>query len=104
MAVGRVRSIAFLRRNVNHQRQGVLLDSLGKDVQSMSWPGPRTNITPSRALRTAQHLYVEYRGGGRERYDYAADPYETRNVLAGGGDAAAASLAAQLSGQLAALG
>jgi arylsulfatase A-like enzyme len=88
----------------NHQRTGVLLESLSNRVQSMSWPGPRTEITPYRALRTAQYLYVEYRGGGRELYDYAADPYETRNLLAGGGDAAAGSLAAQLSGQLAALG
>lgn len=88
----------------NYQRKGVLLESLSNRVQSMSWPGPRTEITPYRALRTSQHLYVEYRGGGRELYDYAADPYETRNLLAGGGDAAAASLAAQLSGQLAAIG
>lgn len=87
----------------NHQRTGVLLESLSKNVQSMSWPGPRTSIARYRALRTAQYLYVEYRGGGKELYDYDADPYETRNLLAGGGDAAAASLAAQLSSQLAGL-
>lgn len=87
-----------------HQRQGVLLESLGKDLQSMNWPGPRTTVTPYRALRTAQYLYVEYQGGGRELYDYAADPYELRNLLANGGDAAATNLAATLSSQLAAIG
>lgn len=88
----------------NHQRDGVLLESLSKRVQSMSWPGPRTGIPPFRALRTAQHLYVEFRGGGRELYDYAADPYETQNLLAGGGDAAAAALAVGFATRLAAIG
>ncbi|MFT4039454.1 MAG: sulfatase-like hydrolase/transferase [Thermomicrobiales bacterium] len=87
-----------------HNRSGALLESLSKSVDSMNWPGPRTSITPYRAVRTAQHLYVEYRGSGRELYDYAADPYELQNLLAHGGDATAAALGAQLSGLLQSLG
>lgn len=32
------------------------------------------------ALRTDEHLYVEYETGERELYDLGTDPHELRNV------------------------
>ncbi len=85
----------------NHDRDAMLLESLSSSVQSMDWPGPRTAIPRYSALRTASNLYVEYQGGERELYDYAADPYETDNLLAGTPTQSASETAAELSARLA---
>jgi arylsulfatase A-like enzyme len=50
---------------------------------------PRPNPNPGKiidfvALRTIDHLYVEYSSGECELYDYRTDPYELENQLAGG--------------------
>jgi N-acetylglucosamine-6-sulfatase len=42
--------------------------------------GPFARLVPNyRAVRTAKHLYVEYRTGDRELYDLGDDPYELRS-------------------------
>jgi N-acetylglucosamine-6-sulfatase len=44
---------------------------------SEEWGRPRM-----KALRTEEHLYVEYETGERELYDLEEDPYELRNLYA----------------------
>jgi arylsulfatase A-like enzyme len=86
-----------------HQRQEILIESLGQGLQSMDWPGPRTGIPRYSAARTADHLYVEYQGGERELYDYVQDPYEVQNLLAGTPSPEANALAVGLASRLNAL-
>lgn len=81
-------------------RDGIVLELLGDELQSMQWPGDRTEIPRYSALRTPDHLYVEYRNGGRELYDHAGDPREVQNLLAGNPTPEAAALAAQLAARL----
>lgn len=83
-----------------HERDAILLEFLAPKVNSMKWPGPRTEVTRYSALRTQNHLYVEYRGGERELYDYAGDPHETQNLLAGVPSAEAVALAGELNARL----
>jgi arylsulfatase A-like enzyme len=52
-----------------------------------------------KALRTEEHLYVEYKTGERELYDLEEDPYELRNLYA----MAPPDLKRRLEGQLDAL-
>jgi arylsulfatase A-like enzyme len=49
-----------------------------------------------KALRTEEHLYVEYKTGERELYDIEEDPYELRNLYA----TAPPDLKRRLEGQL----
>jgi arylsulfatase A-like enzyme len=84
----------------SHQRDAILLEFLAPDVNSMKWPGPRTAIARYSAVRTVSHLYVEYRTGERELYDYGADPHETENLLAGTPPEEVAALAANLQTRL----
>jgi N-acetylglucosamine-6-sulfatase len=65
------------------------------------WPHPDGGVEPPRyeALRTQQHLYVEYATGERELYDLRTDPYELRNLA----KTAAPGLIARLSKRLAEL-
>jgi N-acetylglucosamine-6-sulfatase len=60
---------------------------------------PVSGLPSYAALRTKDHLYVEYATGERELYDLSADPHELRN-LAG---SAAAGLLARLSKRLSTL-
>jgi arylsulfatase A-like enzyme len=87
----------------SHDRDAMLLELLGANLQSMEWPGPRTEIPRYSGVRTADHLYVEYQGGERELYDYAADPFEVQNLLAGTPSPEASEVANQLAGRLSAL-
>ena len=52
-----------------------------------------------KALRTKDHLYVEYKTGERELYDLEEDPHELRNLYA----RATPDLKRRLEGQLDAL-
>jgi arylsulfatase A-like enzyme len=53
-------------------------------------------ITEYSALRTTQHLYVEYASGERELYDVAKDPYQLHNLQASADPELLARLAARL--------
>ena len=46
----------------------------------MNWGRPRLE-----AIRTAEHLYVEYETGERELYDLEEDPYEVHNLYENAG-------------------
>jgi arylsulfatase A-like enzyme len=75
-----------------------------EDFAVEHWTHPNAKNPVSRppsyaALRTKDHLYVEYATGERELYDLSADPHEMRN-LAG---SAAAGLVARLSKRLSTL-
>jgi arylsulfatase A-like enzyme len=75
-----------------------------EDFAVEHWAHPNAKNPVSRppsyaALRTQDHLYVEYATGERELYDLSADPHEMRN-LAG---SAAAGLVARLSKRLSTL-
>jgi arylsulfatase A-like enzyme len=75
-----------------------------EDFAVEHWAHPNAKNPVSRppsyaALRTKDHLYVEYATGERELYDLSADPHEMRN-LAG---SAAAGLVARLSKRLSTL-
>jgi N-acetylglucosamine-6-sulfatase len=83
-----------------HKRDAILLEFLAPGVNTMNWPGPRTEITRYSALRTDTHLYVENRSGERELYDYATDPHETENLLSGTPPLATEALAAALASRL----
>lgn len=85
-------------------RDAILLENLSGTARSMDWPGPRADIPRYRALRTPTHLYVEYGGGERELYNYANDPFEASNLLAGTPAAGDAALAATLATRLRQLG
>jgi hypothetical protein len=87
----------------SHNRNEVLLEMLGPKSQSMKWSGPRTKIPGYSALRTMDHLYVEYSTGERELYDYTTDARETRNLLAGSPSPEIGDLAAQFADRLGAL-
>jgi arylsulfatase A-like enzyme len=87
----------------SHDRDAILLELMGSGLQSMEWPGPRTEIPRYSGVRTADHLYVEYQGGERELYDYAADPFEVQNLLAGTPTGDAHEIANQLAARLSAL-
>ena len=66
------------------------------------WPHPtrkHPRYPQYAALRTKNHLYVEYATGERELYDLRADPYELRNLAS----SADPGLIARLSKRLAAL-
>ena len=39
------------------------------------------------AVRTKDHIYVEYENGEKELYDLREDPYELENLLGAGGGA-----------------
>jgi N-acetylglucosamine-6-sulfatase len=80
----------------DHRRDEILLEMMAPKSQSMNWPGPRTKIPGYSAVRTADHLYVEYSTGEREFYDYGLDPQETRNLLAESQSLEADDPAAQL--------
>jgi arylsulfatase A-like enzyme len=82
------------------ERDAMLLELLGEDLHSMDWPGPRADIPRFSALRTATHLYTEYRTGEHELYDYASDPYELQNLLAGDPPAEVEQLATTLAARL----
>jgi arylsulfatase A-like enzyme len=62
---------------------------------SEKWGRPRM-----KALRTRDHLYVEYETGERELYDLKADPYQLRNVY----ESAPSDLKKRLESQLGTLG
>jgi len=61
------------------ERDAILLEFFGGGEDSTE-----SLVPPYRALRTLDQLYVEYDGGECELYDYATDPYELQNRLAGG--------------------
>lgn len=52
------------------------------------------------AVRTEDHLYVEYENGWRELYDLTSDPYQIENLA---GEPGSAALERELAGRLAAL-
>ncbi|MDP9380112.1 MAG: sulfatase [Chloroflexota bacterium] len=59
--------------------------------------GPFARLVPDYdAVRTANHLYVEYENGARELYDLSSDPYELRNRHRSAGTDLKRSLASQL--------
>lgn len=45
------------------------------------WGGEGDRVPGYAALRTADHLYVEYTTGERELYDLRKDPYELENLI-----------------------
>jgi arylsulfatase A-like enzyme len=87
----------------DHARDAIAIELLGRDLRTMNWPGDRANVPRYSALRTAEHLYVEYQGGGRELYDHSRDPHEVQNLLAEAVTPDAAAEAARLSTRLGAL-
>lgn len=87
-----------------NSRDAILLENLSGTGRSMKWPGPRADIPRYRALRTPTHLYVEYGANERELYNYATDPFETSNLLAGTPTPGDAALAATLANRLQQLG
>jgi N-acetylglucosamine-6-sulfatase len=60
----------------------------------VNWGRPRLE-----AIRTAEHLYVEYETGERELYDLEEDPYEVHNLYENAGS----DLVRRAEGRLAAL-
>ena len=50
-------------------------------------PGADWGRPALQAVRTGDHLYVEYDTGERELYDLSEDPHELENLLGPGGDA-----------------
>jgi N-acetylglucosamine-6-sulfatase len=68
--------------------------SAGSAQTSKEWGRPRM-----KAIRTRNHLYVEYETGERELYDLRQDPYELRNLH----ERASPELKRRLEGQLDAL-
>jgi N-acetylglucosamine-6-sulfatase len=81
-------------------RDAIMLEMLAANNNAMPWPGPRSEIPPFHSLRIPTHLYTEYRTGKRELYDYASDPYEVQNLLAGDPTPDVQALAAQLAARL----
>ena len=76
-------------------RQAVLIEILRSDADS---EGDRRPFAPPyRAVRTADHLYVEYIAGGRELYDLNADPFQLENVVATADPELRSRLAARIS-------
>ncbi len=63
------------------------------------WSHSPRRLPGYKALRTKDHLYVEYATGERELYDLRADPYELRNLA----NSADPGFIARLSKRLAAL-
>lgn len=66
-------------------RTAVLIEHHGPTVSKNDpdYQAPYSGNPPSyEAIRTATSLYVEYRNGGREFYNLAADPYELSNRYA----------------------
>jgi N-acetylglucosamine-6-sulfatase len=86
-----------------HARDAILIELLGRDLETMDWPGERADVPRYAALRTAGHLYVEYESGARELYDHRRDPREVENLLVDPVSPADAALAGRLSARLAAL-
>jgi arylsulfatase A-like enzyme len=78
-------------------------DPLPKNWRRTSVASARTSEKWGRpwmkAIRTEDHLYVEYKTGERELYDLEEDPYERRNLYA----TASPDLKRRLEGQLDAL-
>jgi N-acetylglucosamine-6-sulfatase len=75
-----------------------------RDAFVVEYLGRQWNGGPPRfeAIRTERYLYVEYRNGWRELYDFSADPYELVNLAQGPGALALRSgLAKQLHALLA---
>lgn len=52
------------------------------------------------AVRSEDHLYVEYDSGARELYDLRADPHQLENLLSPGEPAAAPEIVERLEGRL----
>lgn len=52
------------------------------------------------AVRSEDHLYVEYASGARELYDLRADPHQLENILSPGEPAAAPEVVERLEGRL----
>ena len=84
-------------------RDAILIELLGRDLESMDWPGERADVPRYGALRTANHLYVEYESGARELYDHRRDPAEVQNLFAAPLSPADNAAAAQLGARLASL-
>jgi arylsulfatase A-like enzyme len=63
-------------------------------------PGEDWGRPALEAVRTGDHLYVEYETGERELYDLRTDPYQLENLLSAGADPA---LAGHLEARLSAL-
>jgi N-acetylglucosamine-6-sulfatase len=61
--------------------------------------GPFARLVPNYdAVRTANHLYVEYGTGERELYDLGSDPYELQSLHASAGIELKSRLASRLDG------
>ena len=58
-------------------RQAFLVERITKRLRFST----RLTIPPYQALRTNDHIYVEYVTGEREMYDLREDPYELRNII-----------------------
>jgi N-acetylglucosamine-6-sulfatase len=65
-------------------RSAALIEHHGPDTNGADpdHPAPGSgNPTSYEALRTANSVYVEYRGGAREYYDHKTDPNERHNTI-----------------------
>lgn len=65
--------------------------------------GPPIDRPRLDAVRTVDHLYVEYSTGARELYDLRKDPHQLQNLLASGARGPAPEFAARLARRLSAL-
>jgi arylsulfatase A-like enzyme len=76
--------VPLLRRHAPRRwRDAVLIEHHGpvRDTGDPDLPAPGSgNPTTYEAIRVPGGVYVEYRGGQREYYDLARDPYELRNI------------------------
>jgi len=70
-----------------------------QDFLIENWEGGSVQIPPYHALRTRDHLFVEYQTGERELYDLRTDPYQLESLH----DQADPSLVRRLSDRLNAL-
>jgi N-acetylglucosamine-6-sulfatase len=56
--------------------EGLVGGDVDRDTATVARPGPRVY----HGIRTSRFLYVEWRGGARELYDLARDPFELRSL------------------------